>query len=77
MKKQIISAMLVILTTACALCLASCDKDENKTCTCEEANSYGEHYSGQMSPSQFGVSTCEELARALSGTNSDYYYRCY
>lgn len=78
MKKKLLS--LTVLLMGLAGVLASCSKDDDdKVCTCTEYDRYtGESYQVSMPPSNYGVSTCSQLAKELNKYQSDpdFSYSC-
>ena len=68
MKKKIKGLFLFLVVCLCCGVLSSCQK-EDKTCTCIE---YG--VKGTVSPSDYGVKTCDDLNKIIKGVGqSDTY----
>lgn len=78
MKKQILAALLISISTACVF-FTSCKDDDEKSCSCTEFDTETGYSASQtLDPSSYGATNCSDLAVKLNMQmyNSEYYYSC-
>lgn len=79
MKKRVFLTMMIAVCAVGAF-LASCDKDDDTTCTCDrfDADTNCKTGTSQFDPQDYGVSRCRDLADVMDRMSAgDYYYTCH